>query len=214
MIGAAEKSRRILMIGQVLRFWPEYMRLRDFVKSGEYGAVRSATFVRRCGIPEWSRWLPEERRSGGAVLDLLVHDIDQVLLLFGMPDGVAAKSMGGPDAVMGTFLYPDKTEVRVQGGWFDAGIPFSMSFQVRAQRGELELRPDGLVLSDASGRRQQVETTGRDAYESQAAYFVECCEKNQAPERCRPEESAQAVEIALALKASRARGGEQIRCLV
>jgi predicted dehydrogenase len=213
MIAASEKSGRVLMIAQVLRFWPEYVALADFVKSREYGVVRSATFVRRCGLPDWSRWLPHEKRSGGAVLDLLIHDIDQVLMLFGMPDRVAAKSMGGVDTLMATFLYSDRTEVRVQGGWFAAGTPFSMSFQVRAERGQLELTPDGLMVSDISGTRNRIDTAKGDAYEAQLKYFVECCRTGERPQRCTPEESARAVQIALLLKESRARGGEQLRCL-
>jgi predicted dehydrogenase len=213
MLQVAEKSNRILMIAQVLRFWPEYVYLRDFVKSCRYGAVRSATFVRRCGVPNWSRWLPDENRSGGAVLDLLVHDIDQALLLFGMPDRVAAKSIGGPDTLMATFIYPQGPEVRIQGGWFAAETPFSMSFQVRAERGELELTPHGLMLSDGSSSRKIVELPPADAYETEIAYFVECCRDSKQPERCLPEESARAVEVALLLKESRMRGGEQLKCL-
>jgi predicted dehydrogenase len=213
MIAAAERSGRVLMIAQVLRFWPEYVALRDFVKSREYGDVRSAIFVRRCGLPNWSRWLPDEKRSGGAVLDLLVHDIDQALLLFGTPERVAAKGMGGVDTLMATLLYKDRMEVRVQGGWFSPGAPFAMSFQVRAERAEMELTADGLMLTDMSGVRKRVEVGNADAYEAQLAYFVECCRRNEAPERCPPQESARAVEVALLLNESRARGGEQLRCL-
>lgn len=213
MIAASQKTGRILMIAQVLRFWPEYLALEHFVKSREYGAVRSATFVRRCGVPDWIRWLPVEERSGGAVLDLLIHDIDQAVMLFGMPDRVAAKSMGGVDTLMATFLYNDRTEVRVQGGWFAAGTPFAMSFQVRADGGEIELTPRGLMLSDMSGQRRRVETGNADAYQAQLAYFVECCRTGDPPQQCAPEESARAVEVALLLKKSRAHGGEQLECL-
>lgn len=213
MIRGAERSGRVLMIAQVLRFWPEYLALSDFVKSGEYGAVRSAMFVRRCGLPDWSRWLPDEKRSGGAVLDLLIHDIDQVLTLFGVPERIAAKSMGGVDTVMATFIYEDRKEVRVQGGWFAPGTPFSMSFQVRAERAEMELAVNGLMVSDMTGVRKRIETGGGDAYQTELQYFVACCRAGEQPERCPVQESARAVEIALLLKESRARGGEQLRCL-
>ena len=54
MVEAAEKNKRVLMIGQVLRFWPEYMALQEFGASGTCGAIRSATFTRQCGLPDWS----------------------------------------------------------------------------------------------------------------------------------------------------------------
>lgn len=212
MIAEAKKHDRVLMAGQVLRFWPEYLYLERFVRSREYGAILSATFVRRCGLPDWSRWLPDETRSGGAVLDLLIHDIDQALWIFGTPDRIAAKSIGPVDTVMSSLIYPGGPQVRIQGGWFAAGSALSMTFQVRAERAELELTPQGLYLSNQAGERKQIEITGDDAYEAELAHFVECCRTNRPPERCMPEDSGRAVKLALLLKQSRAQGGEQLKC--
>jgi predicted dehydrogenase len=214
MIAVAAKRNRILMIGQILRFWPEYRYLKHFVTSGERGCVLSATFIRRCGIPDWSPWLADESRSGGAVIDLLIHDIDQALLLFGVPDRVAAKSIGGPDALMATLLYPSGPEVRIQGGWFEPTTPLSMSFQVRAERAELEWTKAGLMLSDDTGQRQIVEAEPGDAYDAEIAYFVECCRNGRQPARCLPQESARAVKLALLLKQSRTAGGQLVKCSV
>ena len=214
MIAAAEQYNRILMVGQVLRFWPEYRYLETFVKSGGHGAVLAATFVRRCGLPDWSRWLPLEERSGGALLDLLIHDIDQALLIFGTPDRVAAKKLGDVDAVMATLIYPGGSEVRIQGGWFAPATPFSMSFQARSERAEIELTPDGLMLSDQAGQRNKIEIPESDAYDAEIAYFVDCCRGGRKPERCMPQDSARAVKLALLLKQSRALGGEQLKCSI
>jgi predicted dehydrogenase len=213
MITASREAGRVLMIGQVLRFWPEYVYLRQFVQGGEYGRVLSATFVRSCGLPDWSNWLPDESRSGGAVLDLLVHDIDQALLLFGMPQRVVAKSFGGPDTVMASLLYPSGPEVRIQGGWLPPGTLLQMSFQVRAEKAELEMNSGGLFLSDSSGNRRAVSAPGDDGYETEMKYFAECCRENETPELCRPEDSLNAVKLALLLKESRAAGGVQKECL-
>jgi predicted dehydrogenase len=190
------------------------MYLNRFVKEREYGAIQSATFVRRCGVPDWSGWLPDDNRSGGAVLDLLIHDIDQALWLFGVPDRVAAKQLGSMDAVTATLIYPDGPEVRIQGGWFAAGSALSMTFQVRAERAELELAPTGLTVSNHEGQRNEIAVTGGDAYAAELAYFVECCRRNSKPERCMPEDSCRAVKLALLLKQSRAQGGDQLKCVL
>lgn len=210
MLKAARENGKILMIGHVLRFWPEYNYLQRFVKSGEYGAVRTATFVRRCGVPDWSKWAMDDSQSGGALLDLLVHDIDQVLRLFGPPTKVAAKALNDQDSISATLLYPNGPEVRVQGGWFPSGTPFAMGFQVAAQRGELELTPDGLRLNDGSGALKSIKLDEGDAYDAEVRYFVECCRNGQQPVECPPEQSAAAVKLALTLKQSRAEGGAQI----
>jgi predicted dehydrogenase len=201
------------MIGQVLRFWPEYQALHTFVTDAKYGAVRQATFLRKCGLPDWSIWLPDEAQSGGAIMDLLVHDIDQILLLFGMPDRVTAKRLGDGDALMASFLYPGGPEVRLQGGWFAPGVPFNMSFQVRAASGEIELTQDGLQISDMTGTRKKVQLERANAYAAEMHYFLDCCRSGSEPLLCLPSDSANAVKVALALKESRAKDGEQIKCL-
>ena len=94
MASAATQHGRVLMIGQVLRFWPEYLTLEQFVKQQGHH-MTAARFVRSAGLPAWSRWLPDEKRSGGAVLDLLVHDVGQALWLFGMP-GTSCRKVVGP----------------------------------------------------------------------------------------------------------------------
>jgi predicted dehydrogenase len=214
MLAVATEKQRLLMIGQVLRFWPEYNYLKTFVHSKEYGAVRTATLVRRSAIPDWSKWLLDENQSGGALLDFLIHDIDQALHVFGIPSKIAAKSLGDFDTVSATLIYPRGPEVRIQGGWFPAGTPFAMGFQVLAERGELELAPDGLRLNDQLGESKRIKPEGPDGFEAEVRYFVDCCRNGKPPERCPPEDSARAVKLALLMKQSRAEGGKQIECAV
>jgi len=208
MLAAASENNRILMIGQVLRFWPEYGALHDFVRSQEYGRVLSATFIRQCGLPDWSKWLPVEARSGGAVIDLLVHDIDQALLLFGMPEKVAARQLGDGDTLSASLIYPNGPEVRVQGGWFLPGSPLVMSFQARAERAELELTPEGLMLSDESGERKKVDPPEGDGYQLEISYFLDCIRQGKQPEQCTARDSARATQLALLLKRARATGDQ------
>lgn len=206
MIAAAASHRRVLMVGQVLRFWPEYQHLERFVQK-EGRSIVSATFSRRCAVPNWSRWLMDESRSGGAILDLLVHDIDQALSLFGLPEEVSAASLGDIDGVTATFTYPGDLRVHIEGGWFHDGTPFSMGFKVRTQTSELDFTSEGLRLNNAA-----VELATADAYETELDYFVECCRMNKQPDHCPPRDSARAVELALLLKRSRSLEGKPLRC--
>ncbi len=212
MVATARERNRVLMIAHVLRFWPEYAVLREFVKAHR-GKLRWARFARSCGLPDWSSWLPLEARSGGALLDLLVHDIDQVLMLFGMPERVAAMPLGNVDGIAATLNYEGGLDVQIEGGWLLPGSPFSMAFEARTEKELLELTPDGLIEDEGSGRHSVQKPEG-DAYDLEIGYFVECCRAGSAPERCPPEQSAQAVKLALLLKESRVKGGEPIKCSV
>ncbi len=213
MLEAAEKHGRVLMIGHVLRFWPEYETLRAIVANQEYGPIRHARFTRSAGLPAWSRWLPVEERSGGAVVDLLIHDIDQVLSLWGVPEQVTARSLGPVDTMAATLSYGPDLQVEISGGWLPAGEPFSMSFELRSAESRVELARDGLFVTTAE-ERVQLPTPVHSAYEEQIAYFVDCCRSSTKPGRCPPEQSAQALAVALLLKESRRREGQTVKCLV
>ena len=200
------------MIGQVLRFWPEYQYLRSFVDDPAYGPVTSAKFERSCGLPDWSGWLPVEARSGGATLDLLVHDIDQALYLFEVPEFVEAKQAGEQDAVQAKLTYRTGPAVEINGGWLAPGAPLSMTFRVAKKKAVLEMSGQGLQLIRQSGEPETVEVPEGDGYAAEIAYFVECVQQGRKPERCVPEESGQAVKMALAIKESRQRNGERVGC--
>ena len=209
MIAAAESHRRIFMVGQVLRFWPEYLYLENFVKS-ERRSIVSATFSRRAAMPDWNPWLMDESRSGGAILDLLIHDIDQALSLFGRPEQVSAKSLEGSDSMTATLTYADGLQVRIEGGWFGAETPFSMGFAAQARERELDFTAEGLRLNATKVELPAAE----DAYEAELAYFIECCQNNRQPDRCLPRDSAEGVELALLLKQSRSLEGTPLKCKI
>ncbi len=86
-----------------------------------------------------------------------------------------------------------------------------MGFQAKAERASLELTPEGLFLNEEWARHKVGSPKG-DAYHEEAAYFVKCAAGGHRPELCLPEDSARAIELAILLKKSRAKGGEAIAC--
>ncbi|MGA7411123.1 MAG: Gfo/Idh/MocA family oxidoreductase [Bryobacteraceae bacterium] len=213
ILGAAGRSKQVLMVAQVLRFWPEYIALRKLLQSGVNGPVREAVFSRRCGLPDWSAWLSDESRSGGAVLDLLAHDIDQALHLFGLPDSVSAGSLGPVDTLGASLRYRDGSVVSIHGGWYPAGEPFSMGFRVAMDSTGLELK-DSVLREKTSGEWRSIASPPGDAYQAELSYFIDCCRSGSRPVECLPLESARAVKLALLLKESRRQGGTKLPCSI
>ena len=156
ILDAANRTSQVFMVAQVLRFWPEYVALRKMLEANPGDSRREALFYRRCGVPDWSGWLSDEARSGGAILDLLVHDIDQALHLFGMPDSVSAGSLGPVDTLDASLYYSDGSSVSIQGGWYRAGEPFAMGFHVTTGEGGLDLK-DGVSSSKKNGEWRTIE---------------------------------------------------------
>jgi predicted dehydrogenase len=91
MIAAAQETSRTLMIAHVLRFWGEYVSLVEFVHAGKLGQPISAVATRLSQLPGWADWFLNPTLSGGAVLDLCVHDFDVLNWLFGAPKTVYAR---------------------------------------------------------------------------------------------------------------------------
>ncbi len=219
VVAAARQSGRVLMAGQVLRFIPSYRAPYEMLKSGKLGAVRSALFRRRCAAPAWSKWLNDPAVSGGGVFDLLIHDVDYCLHLFGAPESVSAigyeNMPHGIDWIEARFRYPEIGGVVVSGGWHHPkAYPFSMEFTIVADGGTLEFNSAGspLTLYRADGESERIETSAKDIFQAELEYFLECASQGHRPERCPPEESAAAVKLARLMLESRSRNGEKVAC--
>ena len=87
LIKKSEKTGCNVQVGQVIRFWDEYVALKDMLASGDYGKVINANFRRLSPRPDWgwNNWLLDNKLSGGAAQDLHIHDIDFALSIFGEP---------------------------------------------------------------------------------------------------------------------------------
>lgn len=219
MLEAAREAKRVLMVAQVLRFHGAYQVLHDTVKSGRLGSVRSAFFRRRCAAPSWQRWVYDKRISGGGVFDLLIHDVDQCLWLFGAPEAVSAvgceEMENGVDQLHAHLFYPGIGSVVITGGWHHPkSYPFSMEFTVVFEGGTLEFSSAGrpLTLYRADGTVEPQEVPDADCYQAEIEYFCRCCLDNRQPEECPPEDSARAVKLTALLAAARTENGTKVSC--
>jgi predicted dehydrogenase len=202
----AERCGKILMTGQVLRFLPAYAEAARLVRSGVLGPIRMSWFRRHCAKPSWGGWLTDPARSGGGIFDLLIHDVDYAIWLFGEPASIAAAQSGG--LLNATFIYPDSGPVVIEGGWHAQGpYPFSMSFTISGEQGTLEFSSVGcpLTLSGVGATTTEIVPVAEvDGFEQELRYFADCVASNRQPEKCPPRESALAVKVALSMLKPRA----------
>lgn len=217
MLEAAARNGKILMVAQVLRFFPAYKALREAIRSGEAGKPRMATFRRRCGAPFWSVWLTDPSKSGGAIIDLLIHDIDFALHTFGEPESLSAVGIEdlprGLDVITASLYYPDDLTVVIQGGWYHPkAFPFSMEYNVVCDEATFEFSSAGKEPTryGVDGSEMPLTLAETDGYEAEIAYFVECASQGKTPDFCPPQESAAGVKLADRLKEARRKNGERI----
>jgi predicted dehydrogenase len=91
MFQAADRTGRILMVGQSLRFYANNMAAKDIADSGALGEVYYAetASLRRRGVPKWGMFHMKEHNAGGPIYDLGVHALDSLLWIMGNPKVVA-----------------------------------------------------------------------------------------------------------------------------
>ncbi|HAK95131.1 MAG TPA: hypothetical protein DCM87_09060 [Planctomycetes bacterium] len=223
MISAAAGAGVTFMVAHCVRFWPGYDLLIDAARDGRFGRLLTASFHRISGSAFWSPWFLAEDKSGGAVIDMLVHDFDLCRLLGGMPETVDAA--GSCDRLgAGTGVNYVHALVRskaggprfaVHGGWIPSGkFPFAMSYLAQFEEAALSYdcgREKPLIVYPDKGEPFSPDLPPHDGYEAEVRYFLSVL--GGVPSRCMPEESRDAVAIGLAARES-VRTGAPVRVAV
>ena len=200
-----------LMVGHDLRFCPEYRQAHDRIAAGELGQVGIVRMSRRSHYPFGTdNWYADASRSGGVIMDLLIHDLDWLLWTFGPASRVTALKVGR-DAASGPLEYAliairfkNGTIAHVEGSW--AHADFRSSFEISGTKGMLvEDMMDSIPLTvikradskAASGVAVPEMTLNRNPYEVELAHFADCIRDGAEP-IITPLDALRAVELARA----------------
>jgi len=211
VIAAWGKSGKMLMIAQVLRFWPEYVYLKKLVSDGSLGWLRQASFSRTSGAPEWGGWYVDPARSGMAPFELHVHDLDLIYHILGKPS--RQESYGWrEDALYASYLrtrlhYQDVV-VDAEAGWYRGPVPFKAVYRAVFERGVLDYDGKDLLLYAGDAKEPQaihletgpdsgpmINLPGTGPYANEVAYFASCVADGRAPEVITPDESREVIEM-------------------
>ncbi len=219
MIAEAGTSERILMVGQVLQFWPEYVLAREVIQQGELGQVLAVTASRVSGTlnPEWQRRLLNSAYGLGG-LEAHVHDVEFLCSLFGLPESVVAQGVqttGGAWAQIHSLLqFPGGVRVGMEADYrVPLNFPLSMYLRIDGDKGALVFTFRGALAARQSAQRsimifkpgieaQELEVTPSDAYTAMLGHFFNCIRENVEPAWGSPHQARQALEVLLAIARS------------
>jgi predicted dehydrogenase len=90
MVAAAKKAGKLLMVGHVLPFFPEFAYAWQVIKAAKYGRLLGGHFKRVIAKPDWSAEIADAAQTGGPAVDLHIHDTHFIRLIGGMPKQVYA----------------------------------------------------------------------------------------------------------------------------
>jgi predicted dehydrogenase len=206
LVSLAARRNKILMVGHVVRFMPPYQKLKQWVDSKEFGALKFLSLSRFCGLPAWGQWKEKNVKelSGGALFDLVIHDIDFANYVAGMPSEIKCNYLKGEytdhDYVSAMWSYKNSdVHVKIEGGFtFHTSYPFQASYMAQFDKASLlytTLHGDIIQVADDNSLREIPAGDGGDGYFNEIAYFGKCIKGNMHPEECTPASSLQAIEL-------------------
>lgn len=156
MVKAAQKAGKMLMIGHVLPFFPEFRFAYQTVATGKYGKFRGGYFKRVISDPEWLPDFYNPATTGGPMIDLHIHDAHFIRLLSGMPSMVQTVGrMRGEVAELfsSQFLYDDPTLMvtATSGAIPQQGRPFVHAFEIYLEQATLLYDSGGVATNGGAG---------------------------------------------------------------
>ena len=212
----AEEKNVIAQVAQCLRFWTEYEYLKSVIDDGIYGKPKHFKLRRLSPRPTWgwnNNWMLDDKNSGGAALDLQIHDADFALYAFGQPEKITSfvdHSFGNYSSIISELKYKDFTII-TEGSWdYPTSFPFEMSYIAAFEKATItfsslhglqvypadgtsfcpELKKDCLAQSDAGGNISDL-----GGYYNELYYFIDCINKGVQPVKASLLAGAETVEL-------------------
>jgi predicted dehydrogenase len=207
-----------LFIGQVVRFFGQYRAAQEILRSGQLGNL-GVLRLKRMGYQPMSsgqNWFLDETKSGGMVMDLMVHDFDYALWLGGKVTRVYARSARASnpksigDYALVTLGFASGAIAQIEGGWAYPKGTFRTSLDIAGSQGLIEWHSDssstiksflevGNAEADAVGIPSSV--LCEDPYTTQIRHFKHAI-TTSTPFDVTPRDALAALEIALAARES------------
>lgn len=207
-IAACKKAKVPLLVGHVVRFFPEYRALRETILDGKIGEPAMLRLRRVvCAPGPRGAWYWDFAQSGGCVFDTAIHDLDWLLWTMGRPRtvyGIGRREADSlQDLALITMTWPEGAIAHLESSWCHDS--FATSFEVAGSDGLVEydmydsaavrVAPTGQAAA-AGGKTVPESPLAKSPYQAELEHFVAVLRGESKP-IITPEEAREAVELAL-----------------
>jgi predicted dehydrogenase len=196
-----------LFVGHVVRFFPEYMRIKAMMDAGDLGTVGVARTSRRSPfLSGWNDWYADWRMSGGVLLDLVIHDFDFLRWTLGEVERVYARGVLGReynrlDYALVTLRFTGGAIAHVEGQW---GYPGSFNYSVEVAGSRALATADStdspavqLLGGEVGARERSDVLTGKSPFQTELEHFIHCIATGE-ESIVEPTDAYEALRIGLA----------------
>ena len=222
MLAAAKRAGRQLLVAHCVRFFPEYAFVRTLVESGRYGKVVAADFTRYIAPPKWSakgsNWFFDEKKSGGVLFDVQIHDLDYITGTFGRPQSVSAafhrNAKGAVDHTTATLFYRDALITTDSSFAPSATFVWEGSGRVFFEKATVYFGPfykSPLTVYPETGKPFSPKLPSRTGYEAEIEYFLGLVEGRRQKTVLTAKDARDSIALLLAERRS-AVSGRRVAC--
>lgn len=213
LLACVDKSAAYFMPAMCIRFWPEWRWLKEAIADGRYGKVRSVRLTRLATPPPG--WYRDGKLSGGAALDLHIHDSDFIRYCFGEPEAVCSQGYFGPsgliDHLVTQYRFKEVPLVVAEGGWAMAeGFGFRMSYTVNFERAtaDYDIGRDVPLVVHEKGVTIPIDCGRTDGWFEEIRYLLNCIDTTTRPAVVTVADAMKSIELVEREIESVAIGGE------
>jgi len=216
MVEAAKTAKGYFMPAMCIRFWPEYLWVKKAIDGQKFGKVLAARFRRVGEPPAWGHeHFFDGAKSGGAILDLHIHDADFVQYCFGRPKSVYSMGLtrfsGATDHVVTQYQVECGATVSAEGSWImNAGHGFNMAFTVNFEKAtvdyDLARRRKAFRLFREGKKPRTIKAEGEDGYVGELTHMLDAIANGKPPSMVTAADGMSAVQIIEAEEKSIASG--------
>ncbi len=227
MILAARENGVRLLVGHVVRFFPEYVAARDAVLTGQIGDPAVLRLTRASFRPRQpaGHWFFDHAKSGGIVLDLMIHDLDYARWVAGEVVAVECRSAiverpeAGVDHAVAILTHASGAISHISASWAYAPPTFRTAFEIAGSRGLIDhdsaltapITPSLLAGADGAATTALADTSlNGDPFRRELAEFARAI-VDRTTTRTSAEEALATLRLALAADASAHEGGRVVR---
>ena len=207
LISLSKKKETILMVGHVVRFMPAYRKLKEWIAGNEFGKLSFLSLSRFSGVPAWGEW--KEKRvafgsSGGALFDLMIHDIDFANSVLGQPGSINSNFLPGVlskhDYISAMWSYYDKNiTVKIEGGnIFHSAYPFIAGYNAIFEKATIVYsteKPEVIEIANDEEIATVEIGVPNEGFSNEVNYFAQCLARNLQPFECMPDSSLQTIQL-------------------
>src|SRR5687768_15434940 len=151
IVTACRKAGVQLLVAHVVRFFPEYALAHSAVVEGQVGKPAVIRLHRGSYRPKKpaGNWFLDEEKSGGILMDLMIHDYDYARWVAGEVESVSARRVTElrPDAPVdyGLVILSHRSGAlsHIAGAWAYPPPAFRTHLEIAGDRGLIEFDSDG-----------------------------------------------------------------------